>query len=127
MSEIDGLREEVAALRREVAELRAALLEARGRVQLTMRAQSRCPGCGGRELRFVSELLDRGHGNQRYPLAISVNTRVFKKDDLFGRLQMYVCVGCGLAECYVEDPAKVPVDGDKVEKVEVPEEGGPYR
>ena len=45
-----------------------------------------------------------------------------------GTLELYVCLGCGMAEWYCRDPERIPIGAEYgTEKVVVPEGDGPYR
>jgi hypothetical protein len=116
----------IAELRRELTELRAQLTDVRGRMHLTMRGQSRCPGCGGRALLHATQVLDRGESNSRMPMAI-VRPKWWS-GKVVGQFEIYACIACGLVEWYAGDLDKIEVDGKVFRRIEEHvDPGGPFR
>src|SRR5688572_27813647 len=100
----------VAELRAEVAALRAELAGARGRVDVTMRGQTRCRGCGCRKILFAAHVLDRGDGDFRKKLAIAQPS--WWRSAIAGQFEVYVCTACGLVEWYAKDLGGLEIDGE---------------
>lgn len=120
---VAALRAELAAARAELAELKREVLGARERVELTMKAQLRCPGCGCRKILHATEILDRADMREKLSLAqpsIWSSRRV-------GVFEAFVCTRCGLVEWYVKDLAGLEVDGKKFQLLDGGEEAAPYR
>lgn len=121
----EALAEELAELRQEVARLRGELRAASGRVALTMKAQRRCPGCGGRTLLHASRVLDRSDAG-REALALAQPSAWFSRG--VGEFEVYVCRACGLCEWYVKDLEALEEHKDLFTLIEAPKsENGPYR
>jgi hypothetical protein len=125
-AELATLRQTVQSLQEQLETLSYAVADARGKVKLTMRAQTRCPGCGGIDLLHATEILDRGEGSGRNPM--SVAKKGLFRDRPIGRFEAYICAGCGLVEWYC-DIADVMPDGDKLRVVRGVDTAGagPYR
>jgi len=124
---LQQLEQQISQLTQEVAALRADVGSARGRVELTMKRQTRCPGCGTRKLLHASWVLDRGESNMRERMALA-KPSIWRKRTV-GEFQLYVCMSCGLAEWYVREPTEVPVDGKDFRVIDGDELEGqtPYR
>jgi hypothetical protein len=113
-AELAALRETVQSLREQLETLSHAVAAARGRVKLTMRSQTRCPGCAGIDLLHATEILDGGEASGRNPMSVA-KKGVFR-DRPIGRFEAYVCTGCGLVEWYC-DTTDVEPDGENVRAV----------
>jgi predicted RNA-binding Zn-ribbon protein involved in translation (DUF1610 family) len=118
-------------LQQEVTILRAELGAARGSIDPTMRRQVRCPACGERKILHASEIFDRGDGGfvtRGGKMVISEKPGFLRYRNL-GQFEVYVCTSCGLAEWYVRDPDKVPIDGRKFQILDGSEleDKTPYR
>jgi predicted nucleic-acid-binding Zn-ribbon protein len=124
---LQRLEQQISQLTEEVSALRAELGGARGRVELTMKRQTRCPGCGKRKLLHASWVLDRGESNMREKMALA-KPSIWRKRTV-GEFEIYTCLSCGLAEWYVRDPTEVPVDGKAFRIIDGDELEGqtPYR
>ncbi len=124
IAELEGA---IAKLGAEQERLRAEVSAARDRIKLSMRGQTRCPACGCNSIIHATEILDRGDGNQRYPLALAKPSAW--RGRTVGELEAYICTDCGLVEWYVKDPAEVEIDGDKFRLLtgKIPTKDTPYR
>jgi hypothetical protein len=75
-----------------------------------MRTTHRCPKCDHGEVLFVPQLADRDDDDKIRPLVMHVVEFGWKEDSEFGRLQAYVCRGCGYTELHTEKAGLLPVD-----------------
>lgn len=130
MSNMDP-EERIARLEATVQELDRRLaaltqsLEARREPGDSMRAQVRCPSCGGRRIVRAKRVADRDGGRQT-PMAVSIRGLFFP--EAHGIFACDVCAACGLVEWHVEDPAAIDMDHEDIEVIEVDDESsGPYR
>lgn len=121
----EALIDRVAQLERELAELKADLGAARGRVKLSMRAQLRCPDCGGRKLAHSPQVNDGDQG--RYALGLAQPS--IWRSKRVGEFEVYLCTECGLAEWYVKDARNLVDEHPQFfKRVETPKDDGtPYR
>jgi hypothetical protein len=126
--------EEVAALRADLDTLRGlvqALHEELGRahlsVDLTMRGQLRCRTCSCRRIAHAMQVLDRGDGDARKPMSLYQPSWWSSKTQ--GKLEAYVCTGCGLVEWWVSDPGALQPHDDFLRILDGEAPGGkdPYR
>lgn len=126
MADESLLAEVVAQLRAEVQQLRAQVDNARLHHAPTMRARLRCPACGSARIAHANQVLDRGDGDARKPMAF--NRPSWWSDKLVGELEAFACTACGLVEWYVKDPGGLrEVKGQlTILDGEAPE-SGPYR
>lgn len=110
-------------LRVEIEGLKQQLLSARGSTELTMREQTRCPGCGCADLLHAPKILDNG----REALSVANPSAWF--DRRIGEFQVFICSQCGLVEWYVKDPQTIEPDGQHFFALHGVREGedGPYR
>jgi hypothetical protein len=125
--QVNRLMDEIEQLRREVDHLRADLRDARGRIGLTMKGQSRCPACGCRRLIFAPNVLDRSDSG-RQKLAVA-QPSVWRTRGV-GEFEVFICSGCGLTEWYVKRPEELEEEEEELFRViEGPKSGdsGPYR
>ena len=97
---------------------------AKGRLDLTMRGQLRCPACGCRVIVRSPQVLDRDNSG-RTKLAL-VQPSVWSRRGL-GELTVYICSKCGLVEWYVKEPQELLKDDEHFEVFEGPDDTGPYR
>jgi hypothetical protein len=125
--QIQKLTEAVETLAAEVDTLRAVIDAARERAALTMRGQTRCPGCGCTRILHSFKILDRADGNFRKSLAL-VQPSVWR-GRTEGELEVYTCTQCGLAEWYVKDVDEIDVTNKQFELIEGVKQAtnGPYR
>ena len=126
MNADEDLRAQLAAVKEELRAVRAqldALTTARG---LTMVAQVRCPGCGGRKLLHATKVLDRSHGG---PSSLAVARKGAFRERSVGAFQVYICQGCGLVEWYAPDLSGLEVDGETIRELDgtATDPAGPYR
>jgi predicted nucleic-acid-binding Zn-ribbon protein len=75
-----------------------------------MRTTHRCPKCQHGEVLFVPQIADRDDDDKVRPLVVHVVEYDWREDTEFGRLQAYVCRGCGYTELYTEKAGLLPVD-----------------
>jgi predicted nucleic-acid-binding Zn-ribbon protein len=75
-----------------------------------MRTSHRCPKCNHGEVLFIPQLADRDDDDKIRPLVIHVVEYSWKDDSEFGRLQAYVCRGCGYTELHTERASALPID-----------------
>lgn len=113
---ITALEQTIAEMREEMQALRAQIHAATDRVTLTMRGQTRCPGCGKQVVLHARGLLGLGKPGSfinRPPTSF----------------ETYVCVACGLTEWYVTEPTKIEPDGQHYRLIDgtTPDVTGPYR
>jgi hypothetical protein len=108
--EIGALRADVETLRGLVTALDAELRRAHQRVDLTMRGQLRCRACSCRRIAHAMQVLDRGDGDARKPMSLYQPSWWSSKTQ--GKLEAYVCTGCGLVEWWVNDPGALQAHDD---------------
>lgn len=123
---VEDLQATVEQLRHTVSELKQQLASLRvGGDATTMRRHVRCPACGGGKIIHAPKVLDRTDGS-RETMALA-QPSVWRSRTV-GQFQVYICVGCGLAEWYVQDPEAVAQE-ELFSVVQAPEPGqdGPYR
>ncbi len=75
-----------------------------------MRETHRCPKCQHDEVLFVPQVADRDDKLVIRPLTLHIVEYDWREDAEFGRLQAYVCRGCGYTELYTEKAASLPVE-----------------
>jgi predicted nucleic-acid-binding Zn-ribbon protein len=75
-----------------------------------MRTAQTCPKCGHREILFVPSIADRDDRDTVRPLVLHVTHYDWKDDAEIGRIQAYVCRGCGYTELYTARAKELPVD-----------------
>jgi hypothetical protein len=75
-----------------------------------MRKTHRCPKCQHGEVLFIPQLADRDDRDQVRPLVVHLVEYDWRDDAEFGRLQAYVCRGCGYTELHTEGAASLPID-----------------
>ena len=106
-----------------------------------MRSSHRCPKCTGTDLLHARQVADHvgegyAHHDHREPRKDAVDgdgatrfriARVLHEGSYgsAGRVEAWVCRGCGFTELYTVDPDRIPVDGDLV--VAVSGGSSPYR
>ena len=111
--EIAGLRADLTTLRTDLDAVRGLvtlldqeLRRANQRVDVTMRGQLRCRGCGGRRIGHAPQVEDQAqHGHSD----LSLFTTGFW-GTAHGKLEAYVCLTCGLVEWWVGDPGALKAD-----------------
>lgn len=127
-AELHALRETVETMSQQLAALRDSVHDARGKVNLSMRGQLRCPACGCTKLLHVPQVLDRGESNSRNPMSLDKKGIIFSKP--IGAFEVYACTDCGLVEWY-SDLSDVEPDGRRIVLIEGdhPRDSGtgPYR
>lgn len=125
--EIAALRADVAALRGLVSALDTELRRAQQHVDLTMRGQLRCRACSCRRIAHALQVLDRGDGDTRKPMSLYQPSWWSSKTQ--GKLEAYVCTGCGLVEWWVGDPGALEPHEDYLRIIDGEAQGGkdPYR
>ena len=113
-------------LRKELAELRAQLADTRGRMHLTMRGQTRCPGCGGTAILHATQVLDRGESNTR--MAMALLRPKWWSSKVQGQFELFACTGCGLVEWYARELDAIQPDGKTIRRIEGGvDPAGPFR
>ena len=119
-------RNEIRILRLEqqLQRLHEQLHGARGRLDLSMRGQLRCPCCGCRRIFRSNRVLDRSDSGRK-PLSL-VQPSVWSSRGV-GELEAYVCSDCGLVEWYVADLEQLAEHSQHFEVLEGPGDDGPYR
>ena len=75
-----------------------------------MRTSNACPKCKSNEIVFVPQIADRDDGDVVRPLMLHVKHSDWKEDTELGRVQAYVCRGCGFTELYTAGAAQLPLD-----------------
>jgi len=95
-----------------------------------MRKSVCCPKCDNRRILYVSEVRDK---EARVPkgavLSIASNAPLWALGAWknTGVLECCICASCGYTEWYTQAPEAIPVDGQVVRVLEIPEGDGPYR
>lgn len=74
-----------------------------------MRTSHVCPKCAHREVLFVPRIADRDDRDAVHPLMLHV-VNLDWRDVEVGRLEAYVCRGCGFTELYTSQASTLPVD-----------------
>jgi hypothetical protein len=123
--QLDAMRAELEAMRTELDGLRAQVGAATDRIKLTMRGQTRCPGCGATSIVHLSKVL--GGSNHGGSMVIRMDGKWAPKRK--GPIEAYVCRACGLMEWYT-DLADIDLEGDDIRVIEgaAPDvSGGPMR
>lgn len=77
-----------------------------------MRKSRTCPKCNHQEILFIPQLADRDDDDNVRPLVFHVVHYDWKDDVEVGKVQAYVCRGCGYTELYTHDVQKI--DPDKI-------------
>ncbi len=126
IAQLQTLRETVEGLRAQVDALRDEVRDAQGKVNLSMRGQTRCPACGCLELLHAPEVLDRGESNSRNPMSLDKKGVIFSKP--VGAFEVYACTDCGLVEWYT-DLSGIEPDGKRIFVIrgKAAKKRGPYR
>ena len=82
-----------------------------------MRATHICPKCENREILFLPQIADRDDYDDIRPLSAHVVHYGWKDDVEIGKLEAYVCRGCGYTELYTKEARQIPwekVPGAKI-------------
>lgn len=121
------LESQLADTRQELAALRTQLDQARNRTSMTMRAQTRCPGCGGTKILHSTKAVDSG--NPGNALCLHTPVKIFRGFIPTGAFEVYVCMSCRLAEWYVTslDDVKLDLEQFRIIEGESGDGAGPYR
>jgi predicted nucleic-acid-binding Zn-ribbon protein len=73
-----------------------------------MRQSHTCPKCKHQEVIFLPQIADRDDNDSVRPLSAHVVHFDWKDDVEVGRLQAYVCRGCGYTELYTKEARLLP-------------------
>jgi len=127
-TELEKVFAEVAALREQVDALKRAVVDARGRVNLSMREQIRCPHCGTRRIAHFSSIPDFGYGQVFKQGLVHKNRGFWRSGETEGHLEAYACTSCGAVEFWVSDTSLF-ADDEGPFKLLTSEDpaAGPYR
>ena len=69
-----------------------------------------CPKCRHNEILFLPQIADRDDKFVVRPLVVHVVHYDWRDDMEMGKIQAYVCRGCGYTELYTVEAEKLPVD-----------------
>ena len=75
-----------------------------------MKNSRTCPKCNHQEILFLPQLADRDDDDNVRPLVFHVVHYDWKDDVEVGKIQAYVCRGCGYTELYASDVHKIEPD-----------------
>jgi predicted nucleic-acid-binding Zn-ribbon protein len=75
-----------------------------------MRTSHVCPKCQHNEIIFLPQIADRDDKDAVRPLVAHVVHYDWRDDVEVGKLQAYVCRGCGYTELYSSDANQIPVN-----------------
>ena len=75
-----------------------------------MRKTNLCPKCGHNEILFLPQLADRDDKFNVRPLVAHVVHFEWRDDMEMGKIQAYLCRGCGYTELYTSEVAALPVE-----------------
>lgn len=117
----------LAALEKEVGLLRAEVEAMRAGRAPTIRANGRCPACGGDQAVHVPQVLEEAHGNPK-PLAMSGKISWWGRTPV-APFEVYACTACGFVEWYVRSFEGIEIDDSTVRDASANRapDGGPYR
>ena len=73
-----------------------------------MRTTHSCPKCKNQEVLFLPQIADRDDDDNVKPLSAHVVHFDWKDDIEVGKLQAYVCRGCGYTEIYTKEASQLP-------------------
>ena len=96
----DQLHELTAALEAATKEL----ADLRRRVERTMKNDLACPACSGQEIAHVFHVLDQDDGARKAKALVQPSIWSSKTE---GKLEAFICRGCGLVEWYAKDPREL--------------------
>jgi hypothetical protein len=117
----DELAARLGALEEELQAVKARLEAESDRRRGLMRDSRRCPACGGQKIFHVKKIEDGA--TQTLSAAFKNAWRATR----LGRIELFICAGCGHAELQVDDPAQIE-GKENVELLPPPPGGrGPYR
>ena len=68
-----------------------------------------CPKCGHGEILHVPHIADRDDSDSVRPLMLYVKNLDWKDVEI-GKIEAYVCRGCGYTELYTVQASALPVD-----------------
>lgn len=73
-----------------------------------MRQSHTCPKCQHPEVLYLPEISDQAD----FPLTLHLVVRyhAFRAPSRWGKIEAYVCRGCGYTELYAADADKIPLD-----------------
>lgn len=94
------------AIVNQLDQLLPGLLNRGGALDRSMRTQARCPLCGGQQLLYARQVLDRADGPTRAPMALE-QLSWFNSENCAGRFEAWICRGCGAVEWYVPDLSRL--------------------
>jgi predicted nucleic-acid-binding Zn-ribbon protein len=69
-----------------------------------------CPKCQHNEILFVPQIADRDDNFNVRPLVVHVVHFDWRDDMEMGKLQAYVCRGCGYTELYTGEAKSLPLE-----------------
>jgi len=75
-----------------------------------MKTSRTCPKCKHQEILFIPQLADRDDKDVVRPLVFHVVHYDWRDDVEVGKVQAYVCRGCGYTELYTSDVSKIEAD-----------------
>jgi predicted nucleic-acid-binding Zn-ribbon protein len=75
-----------------------------------MKSTHTCPKCKHNEILFLPQIADRDDKFVVRPLVVHVVHYDWRDDMEMGKIQAYVCRGCGYTEMYTVEAASLPVD-----------------
>jgi hypothetical protein len=118
----------IAALEKEVALLRAEIDALRAGRAPTIRANGRCPACGGDKAIHVPRVQEEGDNGLTKPLAVASQTSFWGRQPI-GPFEIYACSACGFVEWYVASFEGIEIDGKDVRDASAQRgpNKGPYR
>jgi predicted nucleic-acid-binding Zn-ribbon protein len=75
-----------------------------------MKSTHTCPKCRHNEILFLPQIADRDDKFNVRPLVVHVVHYDWRDDMEMGKIQAYVCRGCGYTELYTVEAKLLPVD-----------------
>jgi predicted nucleic-acid-binding Zn-ribbon protein len=75
-----------------------------------MKSTHTCPKCRHNEILFLPQIADRDDKFNVRPLVVHVVHYDWRDDMEMGKIQAYVCRGCGYTELYTVEAPSLPVD-----------------
>ena len=75
-----------------------------------MKRTNTCPKCRHNEILFLPQIADRDDKFNVRPLVVHVVHYDWRDDMEMGKIQAYVCRGCGYTELYTASAGSLPVD-----------------
>ena len=106
---LEHLERAEVSLRHTAKQLLDSQFNQRGVLDRSMRSRLCCPLCGGREVLFAAEVLDRADGPLRAVMTLEQPRLLSTRGR--GQFEAWVCTACGWVEWYVPKLSEVEVKG----------------